>query len=183
MATKLDQLSEDTRDELAALALRLSGDKKTRKSFLGLIKEAAPETPIPEIDEVNAMQEELKKRDERIDKLEKARDAERFADSLGRQKNEARAKYELSDEDFSKMEEMMKKGELPADYRFAPQIYKQQLQLSTPTNYGSGGYGPVNIEGYAKNLNGILEDTDNWASNTAHSMIDEMQRQRSASKW
>ena len=50
MATMFDNLSEDTRDQLAGLAMKLAGNKDTRKGFLGLVKQVAPDTPVPEID-------------------------------------------------------------------------------------------------------------------------------------
>ena len=180
MPTNLQNLSDETRDELAALALKLSGNTKTRKGFLGLVKEAAPDTPIPEIDEVNAVNAEIAKRDEKISALEKRLDDDPFARTLAAQKNEAKAKYGLSDEDVSKMEEMMKKGELPADYRFAPSLFKQQTEVASPTNYGSSGHGPLDLEHNAKGLEGLMDDTDNWASRTAHQMIDEMHRKGKA---
>ena len=74
----------------------------------------------------------------------------------------------------------MKKGELPADYRFAPALYRQQVEESTPTNYGTGGWGPLNLRGAAedKNFSGFFEDPDNHALKVAHDMIDDMQRSR-----
>ena len=100
MPTKLEQLSDDTRDELAALALKLSGNQKTRKGFLGLVKEAQPDTPIPEIDEVKALEAALAKRDEKIGALEKKFDDQTFAQSLAAKKNEARTKFDLSEDDM-----------------------------------------------------------------------------------
>lgn len=181
MASPLEQLrsqypnlSDDAIAELANVTLKVSGSKKTRKGFLGLIKEVAPETPIPEIENESAMAAELAKRDEQIALLRKEREDDKFSASLASQKNEARAKFGLSDDDFSKMEEMMKKGELPADYKFAPALYKQQTDIATPTSYGSSGYGPVDLQGALQDegFKGLVDDPDTWAQKTAHSMID-----------
>jgi len=181
MPTKLESLSDDTRDELAALALKLSGNQKTRKGFLGLVKEAQPDTPIPEIDEVKALEAALAKRDEAIGALAKKFDDQTFAQSLAAKKNEARAKFDLSDADMTKMEEMMKKSELPADYNWAAQLYKNQVESATPTNYGTGGVGPFDLQENAKAFEGLMEDTDNWSARTAHKMIDEMRKGKASS--
>lgn len=185
MPTTLEQLrlahpdlSDDAIADLASISLQMSRNKKTRRGFLGLIKEVSPETPIPEIDEVQAVQADLAKRDERIEKLEKSIQDRDFSASLAAQKQEARAKYSLTDEDFKKMEEMMTKGDLPADYRFAPALYKQQTEPATPTNYGTGGYGPLDLNRAAaeKGFEGLMDDPDNWSLRTAHAMVDDIQR-------
>lgn len=185
MATNLEQLraqhpnlSDDAIADLAALTLKMSGNKKTRSGFLGILKEVAPDTPIPELETREAIEQALAKRDDEIAKLRKERDDDKFSAALAAQKNEARTKFGLSDEDVAKMEEMMKKGELPADYRFAPQLYKAQTESATPTNYGSGGYGPLGIEQATKEkgFEGLMDDPDNWARSTAHQMIDDMTR-------
>ena len=178
--TKLDNLSDDTRDELAALALKISGNAKTRKGFLGLVKEVAPETPIPEIDEVKAVDERIAAEREAREKFEKEQRDRWFADDLAKKKSDARAKYGLDEAGMAKMEEMMKKGELPADYGWAAALYKQQTEQAAPTNYGSSGYGPLDLEHNAKQMEGLLEDTDNWASRTAHALIDDIQKRGKA---
>lgn len=176
-------LSDDAIADLAQLSLRMSGNQKTRSGFLGLVKEVAPNTPIPELDTQTAFAAELAKRDEKIAAMEKAQQDRDFSASLAAQKNEARSKYALSDEEVVKMEEMMKKGELPADYRFAPALFKQQTESTVPTNYGSGGYGPLDLNHAAqqKGFEGLMEDPDNWANRTAHGMIDDVQRKGRAS--
>ena len=88
----------------------------------------------------------------------------------------------LSAEDVTKMEEMMKKGELPADYKWAGQIFKAQNSPAAPTSYGSNGYvGPLSLERNAKALDGLLENEHDWSVRTAHGMIDEMQKGKRAS--
>lgn len=186
MATSLEQLrtqypnlSDDQIADLAATSMKIGGNKNTRKGFLGLIKQVSPDTPIPEIDEVAAVHAELAERDKRIQALEQGQKDRDFAASLASQKNDARAKHGLSDADMTAMEEMMKKGDLPADYRFAPALYKQQTESSTPTNYGSGGYGPLDLNqslSSDKALEGLMDDPDNWSRRTAHNLIDDMHR-------
>jgi hypothetical protein len=180
MPTNLQNLTDETRDELAALALKLSGNTKTRKGFLGLVKEAAPETPIPEIDEVNAVQAKIDEERAAREKFENEQRDRWLQQDLSARKNAVAEKYGFSDDDMKKVEERMGKKELPADYEWAARLHKQEVEVSTPTNYGSGGHGPLDLEHNAKGLEGLMDDTDNWASRTAHQMIDEMHRKGKA---
>ena len=95
MPTALHNLTDETRDELASLALKLSGNQKTRKGFLGLIKEASPSTPIPEIDEVEAVNAEIAKRDVKIEALEKKVQDDIFSRNLAATKADVRERYGL----------------------------------------------------------------------------------------
>lgn len=178
LRTQYPHLSDDAIADLAAVTMKLGNNQKTRKGFLGLMKEADPSLPIPEIDEVKAVHAEFAKRDEEIAALKRERQEEKFSATLAKQKDEAKREYGLSDEDMKKMEEMMTKGELPVDYRFAPKLYKMQIEATTPTNYGTGGYGPLDINGAMKEngMEGLMDDPDNWSLKTAHGMIEEMQR-------
>ena len=176
MPSRLDGLTDETRDQLAEVALNLSGNQKTRKGFLGLLKEASPATPIPEIDAVSAAENLLKGEREAREKFEKEQRDRWLAEDLAKRKTEVRTKFGLSDEDMSNMEKMMTEKQLPADYTWAAQIYKQQNEVAAPTNYGQSGYGPLDLEHNAKQFEGLMEDTDNWASRTAHQMIDDMQK-------
>ena len=176
MPSALHNLTDETRDELASLALKLSGNQKTRKGFLGLIKEAAPSTPIPEIDEVAAVHAELAKRDEKISTLEKKFEDDIFTRNLAATKAGVRDRYSLSEEDMKKLEERMGKKELPADYEWAARLHKQEMEVAAPTSYGSSGWGMLDVEHNAKEFKGLMEDTDNWASRTAHEMIDSIQK-------
>lgn len=176
MPSRLDGLNDETRDQLAEVALNLSGNQKTRKGFLGLLKEASPATPIPEIDAVAALEPRLDEERKAREAFEKELRDRWLSEDLAKRKGEVRTKFGLSDDDMSKMEKMMTEKQLPADYSWAAQIFKQQTESAAPTNYGSGGYGPLDLEHNAKEFSGLMDDTDNWASRTAHQMIDEMQK-------
>lgn len=175
-------LEQSTREGLAKLALDLAGNPKTRKGFLSLAKEVRPNTPIPEIDAEKAVDERFKAFEEQLAKRDAEERDRRLADDLTKQKLSAKEKHGLTDEDFTKMEEMMKKGDLPADYRWAGQLFKAQNEPAAPTNYGSSGYqGPLSIATHAKAMDGLLENEQDWSLRTAHSMIDEMQKGKRAS--
>ena len=177
MPTRIDGLSDETRDELAQLAQGLANNPKTRKGFLGLIKEASPQTPIPEIDEVRAVNAEIEKRDKKIADLESKFENHVFGQQLAQTKNTVRDKYGLSDEEMKKLEERMGKKELPADYEWAARLHKQETEAATPTSFGDAGYhGPLDVERHAKGMEGLMDDTDNWSKRTAHALIDEIQK-------
>lgn len=174
MGTNLSYLNDETRDELAQLALGLANNGKTRKQFLGLVKTAKPETPIPELDAQEAFHAELAKRDEAFEKFKREQEEKEYRAALEAKKSTARDKYGLDDEAMKKIDEMIAKKELPADYEWAARLYKDQAQAAEPTSYGSSGYGPVDVEGFAKGFEGLMDDSDNWSRRTAHDMIESM---------
>ena len=183
MATVFENLSDETRDQLAGLALKLSGNQKTRKGFLGLVKEVSPDTPVPELDTDAAVQAAVKGEREAREKFEQEQRDRWFAEDLGKQKRTVMEKYQLSEEDIGKMEKMMTEKTLPADYNWAAQLFKQQSETAAPTNYGTSGYGPADVKDYMGSMEGLVEDPDNWALKSAHSMIDDMRRKGSAKPW
>lgn len=170
-------LEQRTQESLAKLSLDLAGNPKTRKGFLALAKEVRPNTPIPEIDAERAVDERFAKEKEAREKFESEQRDRWLKEDLAKQKNTLKETHGLSDEDFTKMEEMMKKGELPADYRWAGQLFKAQTEAAAPTNYGSRGYeGPLAIQTHAKQMDGLLENEHEWSISTAHKMIDDMSK-------
>lgn len=175
---KYPNLSDDQIASLADVAMQVANNKKTRKGFLGLYKEVSPDTPIPEIDEVAAVNAEIEKRDKRIQDLEQRFDNRIHEESLARAKNDAKSKFGLSEDDMTAMEKMMTEKKLPADYTWAAKLYKQQTDSATPTNYGTSGWGPLDIERNAASdeFKGLMEDEAGWSVRTAHQMIDDMQK-------
>lgn len=176
MATNLNNVSEETRDELAALALALSGNEKTRKNFLGLVKQAAPNTPIPELDAERRISEATESLRKENQDLKNSFEEFKLGGQMREMKDQVKSKYSLSDDDLKKMEEKMGKKELPVDYEFAARLYKQETEVAPPSNYGTSGYGPLNLEKNAKTFEGLMEDEANWSLTTAHQMIDDMQK-------
>ena len=177
MATKIESLSDDTRDELAQLALSLSGNPKTRKGLLGLVKEAAPGTPIPELDEPARMEGMLAEERKARETFEQGQRDRWLQQDLSAKKRGVMETHGLSDTDMKAIEERMGKGELPVDYSFAARLYKQEIEPVGATNYGSGGYGPFEMPA----ADGLLENESNWSLKTAHQLIDEIQKKNGRS--
>lgn len=174
MPTAIDSISEQTRDELAALALKMSGNKATRKEFLGLVGKVAPDTPIPELEFEGRLEAATKPLREENEKLRNSFEDFKLGAQMVEQKKSVMAKHQLTDEDLKKMEERMGKKELPADYEWAARLYKQETQVAEPTNYGTSGYGPLAIEKNAKAFEGLMDNENDWGIQTAHQIIDEM---------
>ena len=175
-------LNDDQIADLADVAMKVANNKKTRKGFLGLYKEVSPDTPIPEIDEVNAVESKIAEERKAREAFEQEQRNRWLQEDLGRQKSKVRSDFGLSDEDMSAMEKMMTEKKLPADYTWAAKLYKQQTETATPTNYGTSGWGPLDIEhnAQAEEFKGLMEDEASWSNRTAHQMIDDMQKRGKA---
>lgn len=176
MATQLENVSEETRDQLAQTMLLIGNNAKTRKTVLGAIKTVNPSAIIPELDEPARFEAELAKRDQAVEKLSNDFRDYRLTNELTAKKSQAMEKFGLAAEDMTKVEGMMAKGELPTDYTWAAQLYNAQKEPAAPTSYGNSGYGPLNISGNAKAFEGLMDDESNWSISTAHAMIDEMHK-------
>lgn len=181
-AAPQSNLEPATQEGLAKLALDLAGNPKTRTNFLKLAKEVRPNTPIPEVDTAQMIDERFKSFEDNLAKRDAAERDQRLKDDLARQKADAKTAHGLDDAAFGKMEEMMKKGELPADYKWAAPLFKAQNEPAAPTNYGSSGFqGPLSLEANVKKLDGLMENEVEWSQRTAHSMIDDMLKGKRAS--
>ena len=172
MATNINNLSDEMRDELAQLAIALSNNKKTRKGFLGLVKEAAPDTPIPEIDGANALEERLSAERTAREKFEAEQRDRWLQQDLGARKTNVKDKYGLTEEQMKTMEERMGKKELPTDYEWAARLFTQEIEPVGATNYGSSGFGPFEMP----SAEGLMENEQRWSLQQAHQMIDDMQK-------
>jgi len=162
-------LDENTEKELAALALQLSSNPKTRKQFLKLTKEAMPNTPIPEIDVDNQIEERVaavrKESDERLKKIED----DRLQERLMAQRQSVMREHGLDEAQMKTMEERITKGELPADYKWAGKLFKQEIEPVGSTSY-SADYGPLAMP----SAEGLMENEARWSNMEAHKIVDEL---------
>lgn len=177
-------LSDDAIADLAAVTLKVANNQVTRGDFLGIVKKAAPDTPIPEVDIPKQIDARVNAEREAREKFEQEQRNRWVQEDLAKQRSSVQERFGLSAEDMTAMEKMMtEKGadgrtQLPPDYNWAAQLYKQQTTPATPTNYGTGGYGPLDLNRAAqeKGFEGLMDDPDNWSLRTAHSMIDDAHR-------
>lgn len=109
----------------------LGSDPRYRRKVLGLIKEASPETPIPEIDipdsvsrhvedRTKSQGEEFNKLNSRFDDLERHLSRENF-----------RAEHDLSDAELVEVEEIARSGKI-SDGKTAVEYWKMRNQIGTP---------------------------------------------------
>jgi hypothetical protein len=83
----LENLSDESRDELAALAKMLAENPKTRKNFLRLTKEAKPDLPIPELEIEEMTASAVSASNRRVEELEaRLRDKEALEDLEARRR-------------------------------------------------------------------------------------------------
>lgn len=171
-------LNDDQIADLADVAMKVANNKKTRKGFLGLFKEVSPDTPIPEIDEPARVEASIAEERKARESFEQEQRNRWLQEDLAKQKNQVRSDFQLSDDDMSAMEKMMTEKKLPADYTWAAKLYKQQTETAEPTNYGTSGWGPLDIERNAQTdeFKGLMEDESSWSNRTAHEMIDQMKK-------
>lgn len=162
-------IDEQTQAELAALALQLSSNPKTRKSFLKLTKEVNPNTPIPEVDVESEIDSKVKAVSDDFGKKLAAIEEERSKEKFASERARVQSKHNFSDDEMKKMEELMTKGELPMDYKFAPTMFKQQIEPVGSTNYGAD-YGPVEMP----SAEGLMDNEVRWSNKTAHQIVDEL---------
>lgn len=173
----LSHLSQETKDELAALALQLASSSKTRKQFLKQVKEVAPATPIPELDQEAAFEARLTEATAPLQKKFQDMEQERLQERMASQRREHQTRAGLSDDDMAKVDKMITEGALPADYKFAAPLYKAQAEPAEPTNYGSGGWGPAELP----KDDGLMEDEGRWSLKTAHTLVDELRKKAAGS--
>jgi hypothetical protein len=186
LRAKYPNLSDDAIAGLADVTLQLQGDQKTRKPFLNLFKAANPQTPVPEIDEP-ARVEAIVAEDRKAREAFEQRIEQRFAqEDLTKTRNDVASRFGLSAEDMTAMEKMMTEKKLPADYTWAAQLYRQQTETSTPTNYGAGGAGRYDLEASIsadKSYTGLMDNPDAWTQRTAHEMVDQMRASSKQKQW
>lgn len=109
----------------------LAADPRYRKKVLGLIKEAAPDTMIPELDvegsllksvdeKIKPQTEEFKKLGERIDALTTAISRDKFRDE-----------QMLSDDELKEVEEMAKKEQI-GNAKSAVELWRLRQNVGQP---------------------------------------------------
>ncbi len=133
MAATLEDLDENTTKELALLARQLSDDPKTRPQFLKLMKQARPDTPVPELEIDERIAAVQSKSDEEISKLQ-AKLAEReMRDELNKRRQALKDKgLAQSDEDVAAIEALMLKDGI-TNHETAGEFLKYQRIAAPPT--------------------------------------------------
>lgn len=149
----LENLSQDARDELAALAQQLAESPETRKDFLRLTKKMKPEIPIPELDLEDTVSRATKNSEDRIQQLEAKLKQKEAMEELERRRRVIRDKGLAKDEEDVKSIEkiMLDRGitnhETAAEYH----NWMKQAAEPTPSGYNPGVMNKWDLNAYRTN--------------------------------
>lgn len=120
------QLSPEAQAQLAKLATDLAHNPKTRKKFVGLVKEIDPSRRFPDV-EADDLKEEMTREFEKRDQL---REAERARQQLETQRTGLKSRYE--DKDIEEIEKLMEKKGI-SDYEDGAILYAAITKPATPS--------------------------------------------------
>lgn len=126
MPADKEALTPEAQAQLAELTQALAHNPKTRKKFVGLVKEIDPSRRFPDV-ELDDMREELK-RDREAEKLE--REAEKTRIRLETQKDSLKSRYD--DKAIEEIEKVMEKYGI-SDYDAGAKLYAADLKPAAPT--------------------------------------------------
>lgn len=119
-------LSPEAQAQLAKLATDLANNPKTRKKFVGLVKEIDPSKRFPDV-ENDELREEFNRQRE-ADKQE--REKEKALSRLEAQKEMLKSRYD--DAAIGEIEKLMEKLGI-SDYDTGARIYAAETKAATPT--------------------------------------------------
>lgn len=119
-------LTPEAQEQLAQLAQNLAHNPKTRKQFVGLVKEIDPTKRFPDV-EADDLREDMKKEFEKRDQAAAAKHA---LEEQEAQKNGLRSRYD--DKAIEEIEKIMEKYGI-SDYEAGAKIYAADLKPAQPT--------------------------------------------------
>lgn len=148
----LENLSDESRDELAIIAKALADNPATRKQFLRLTKTIRPDVPMPELDIEETVTNAAAEANKRVAELEaKIRDKE-LMDDLNARRQKLMKKGLAKEDDIEEIEKvMLEKGitnhEAAAEYW----QWMKQSAAPTPTGYNPNVINKFDLKPYWKN--------------------------------
>ena len=149
----LEDISFETRDQLALLAQQLSENPETRKDFLRLTKKMKPDMPIPELEieeytnkAISSQSEEMQRLRDELMKRDAVADLEKRRSKL------LKKGLVNSEEDIEEVEKvMLEKGitnhEAAAEYW----AFMRQAAVPTPSGYNPSAINKFDLNKYWKN--------------------------------
>ena len=167
----LENLSEEARNELAALAQRLADNPETRKDFLRMTKKINPDLPIPELeidDRTNSALHQIRQENEAIKAKLQAKEAEEKLEKIRR--NLVKNGHVESENDIDAVEKLMLEKKI-ADHETAAQYHQWMKQAAVPT---PSGYNPSAVKQF--DLNKFWKNPANAAREAAASALNEIRK-------
>jgi len=174
--SSIENMSQDERDNLAALAHTMANDPATRHLFLRMTKKISPNTPIPEVDIADSVNAALKTRDDKIASLEKNLLENEAKGNIEKRRSDLKGQGFSSDE-VENMEKWMVENNVP-NYKTAADFFKMQKQSAPPTPHSINSTMelPKNaLEVYKK---GGKRELNNLARSQASQAIDDIRAGR-----
>ena len=167
----LENLSQEARDELAALAQKLADNPETRKDFLRMTKKVNPDLPIPELEieeKTSSALDSIRKENEAM----RAKLAEKDAREALEKRRESLVKKGLVDNEseIEAVEKLMLDKKI-ADHETAAQYHQWMKQASTPT---PSGYNPSAVKNF--DLNKFWKNPTTGAREEAVRALNEMRK-------
>lgn len=147
----LEDLSNEARDELAALARQLAENPETRKEFLRLTKKAKPDMPIPELEIEDSTNNAVQKAEERVQALEARLKEKDAREELEKRRSKIRERG-LKDQDVEEVEKiMLEKGITNHDAAADYWNWMKQAAQPTPSGYNPNPINKFDLGKYWKN--------------------------------
>lgn len=164
-----NELSAEAKEQLAKLAQDLAHNPKTRKAFVGLVKEIDPTKRFPDV-EADEMRAEIKTEFEKRDEQTRAATIRARVDA---QRESLKSRY--AEEDIVKIEKLMEEEGI-SNYETGAKLYAADLKPSKPS---------YETQDHAWSMPAIdIKDFGNLKKITrqkAYTAIDEISRNRKAS--
>ena len=169
----LENLSPESRDELAALAQTLAENPATRKEFLRMTKKVKPDLPIPELEIEESTTRAVSKAEERVQALEaKLREKEAIEALKNRRDSLVKKGLVKSEEDIEGVEKLMLEKGI-TNHETAAEYHQWMKQASVPTasTYSASPVKQFDMNKYWKNPVGA-------ARNEAMNALNELRNPR-----
>ena len=167
----LEDVSYEARDELAALARRLSESPETRTEFLRMTKKIRPDVPMPELDIADRTDRALAQSETRVASLE-AKLRERDAvETLEKRRNDLISRGLVSSrEEIAEVEKIMLEKSIH-NHEAAAKYHKFMKQAATPT---PNGYNPNPMKQF--DLSAFRKNPIQAARDVASQALNEIRR-------
>ena len=167
----LENLSQDARDELAALAQTLAENPDTRKDFLRMTKKVKPDLPIPELDIEDYTHKAVSRSEDRVQALEaKLREKEAMEELQKRRQSLMKKGLISNESEVDDVEKIMLERGI-TNHETAAEYHQWMKQAAVPT---STGYNPSAVKQF--DLNKYWKNPAAAARNEAMNALNDLRK-------
>jgi hypothetical protein len=167
----LENLSQDARDELAALAQTLAENPDTRKDFLRMTKKVKPDLPIPELDIEDYTHKAVSRSEDRVQALEAKLREKEAMEELQKRRQSLMKKGLISNEaEVDDVEKIMLERGI-TNHETAAEYHQWMKQAAVPT---STGYNPSAVKQF--DLNKYWKNPAAAARNEAMNALNDLRK-------